>query len=108
MLQLLKNLKLYIKLDQETVHKYSHQNLFAVITCTYKSIFTVETSQWSTVSSVKPISGVALSGNGLDSMKDPYFDTIISHTLKNAKWLKHLCADSINDHVHQSFDVFSK
>ena len=31
MLQLLKKLKLYTKLCPETVHKYSHQNLYAII-----------------------------------------------------------------------------
>ena len=31
MLQLLKKLKLYTKLGLETVHKYSHQNLFVII-----------------------------------------------------------------------------
>ena len=31
MLQLLKKLKLYTKLGPETIHKYSHQNLFVII-----------------------------------------------------------------------------
>ena len=31
MLQLLKKLKLYTKLGPETVHKYSHQNLYVII-----------------------------------------------------------------------------
>ena len=31
MLQLLKKLKLYTKLGPETVHKYSHQNLYVTI-----------------------------------------------------------------------------
>ena len=31
MLQLLKKLKLYANWDPETVHKYSHQNLFVII-----------------------------------------------------------------------------
>ena len=45
------------------------------------------------------------SGNAPGRMKYPYFDTIISPTLKNCKWLK-ICAGSANFHALQSFEVF--
>ena len=55
------------------------------ITSTYKSIFTTEALHGTTASSVKPISGVTLTRNALDSIKCPYLSTIILSTLGNCK-----------------------
>ena len=75
------------------------------IPSSYKIIFTFATSHWTSASSVKTVSGVTLSRNAPGSIKCPYFDTIISHTLKNYKRLKKLRANSANDHVVQSFEA---
>ena len=78
MLQLLIKLKLYTKQGPETVHKYLHQNLFAIIyrlPAPTKVIFTTGTSHWTT----------ALPENTLGSIKCLYFDTIISPNLKKEK-----------------------
>ena len=112
MLQLLKKRKLYTKLGPETlqntpiiicikIHLHHLQ-----ITSTYKDIFTTGISNWTTASSVKSIWGITLSVNVSGNIKSPYFDAIISPTLKNCKWLKKLFAASANDHVIQSFEVF--
>ena len=108
MFQLLKKLKLYVKVGPEIVHKYSDQNLFTIILHYQhpQKYFYICNIILNYSLSVKSISGVTLSGNPPGIIKCPYFDTIISHTLKNWKWLKTLCADSANDHVLQSFEVF--
>ena len=72
----------------------------------YKGIFTTVKRQWTTVSCVKTLSAVTLSGNVSGSIRCPYFETLISSTLKKCKWLKKLCADKTNDFALQYFEVF--
>ena len=86
MLQLLKKLKLNIKLGYKySYFMFSHTNLSAIfcrLPAIHKSIFTSVTSYWTTASSVKSISRVNLSENVPGSIKCRYFDTVISPSLK--------------------------
>ena len=108
MLQILKKLKLQTKLGPETAHKYSHQNLFEIIyrlSASTKIFFLTETSHWTTALSVKSGSRITLFGNDSSSIKNPYFNNVISRTLKNFKWLKKLSAGSANDNGRHSFEL---
>ena len=103
MLQLHIKLKLYTKQGPETVHKYLHQNLFAIIyrlPAPTKVIFTTGTSHWTTALSVKSILGIILPENTLGSIKCLYFDTIISPNLKKEKKFQ---AGKIDDFFQKSW-----
>ena len=64
MLQLLKKLKLSVKLGPEAVSIHMKIYLWSFVDfSTYKSIFTTNTSYWTSVSSVKSIPEVILPGN---------------------------------------------
>ena len=84
MLQLRKKLKLSVKLGPEAVSIHMKIYLWSLVDfSTYKSIFTTNTSYWTSVSSVKSIPEVILPGN--TSGNSLYFDIIISPTWKKVK-----------------------
>ena len=88
-LQVLKKLELHKKQGSETVHKYSHQNLFEIIcrlpTPTTKSMFTTETSL--NYCSIYKINtrGLIYLEMPFCSPKHLYFDTITCPNLKKVK-----------------------
>ena len=108
MLQLLKKLKLYSKLGPDTVHKapisfHIKTYLWSLVDYQHLQKYFYN---WNIKLNYYFICKINIKGNFMQH-QIPIFKHHNLATSKNCKWFKNLCAGSPNDHVAQSFEVFS-